>query len=168
MATTRIKGGKKLDAFLRNAKGARGVGEVEVGFYSTAKYKDGTPLTNVALWQEFGTNGTNGVGKIPERPFFRIAIRKMEAPALALLKADVDPKTMVVTRRIAEKLGFIGQKEIRRSIVNLKTPPNADITIHGGVFRNGYGKVVVVKGKGSSNPLLDTGFMHQHVTWVVK
>ena len=105
MATTRIKGGKKLDAFLRKAKGARGVGEVEVGFYSTAKYKDGTPLTNVALWQEFGTNGTNGVGKIPERPFFRIAIRKMEAPALALLKADVDPKTMVVTRRIAEKLG---------------------------------------------------------------
>ena len=82
------------------------MGEVEVGFYSTAKYKDGTPLTNVALWQEFGTNGTNGVGKIPERPFFRIAIRKMEAPALALLKADVDPKTMVVTRRIAEKLGL--------------------------------------------------------------
>ena len=38
MATTRIKGGKKLDAFLRKAKGARGVGEVEVGFYSTARY----------------------------------------------------------------------------------------------------------------------------------
>ena len=147
MATTRIKGGKKLDAFLRKAKGARGVGQVEVGFYSTARYPDGTPVTSVAAWQEFGTK------TIPERPFFRIAIGKMGGPALALLKADVDPKTMVVTRATASKLGLIGQKEIRKSITNLRTPPNSPVTI---------------LLKGSSNPLIDEGFMRQSVTWKVQ
>ena len=39
---TRTRGGKKLDAFLRKAKTAKGVNAVEIGFYSTAKYPDGT------------------------------------------------------------------------------------------------------------------------------
>ena len=38
MSKTRIKGGKKLDAFLRKAKYAKGVNNVEVGFYDTATY----------------------------------------------------------------------------------------------------------------------------------
>ena len=140
MAKTRIKGGKKLDAFLRKAKGAKGVKEVEVGFYSTAKYPDGTPVTNVAAWNEFGVPSNN----TPERPFFRQAIPRMEAPALALLKAEVDPKTMVVDRRTAGRLGDIGRTEIQKSIVNLRTPKNADVTIHGGIIWR-RGKPIVIK-----------------------
>ena len=146
MATKRIKGGRKLDAFLRKAKNAKGVREIEVGFYSTAKYPDGTPVPAVAAFNEFGTKN------IPERPFFRLSIPHIERDGLAYLKSVVDPETMVITRRMANKLGLIGQKEIRRSITALKSPPNAPRTI---------------SLKGSSNPLLDTGFMRQSVTWKV-
>ena len=173
MATTRIKGGKKLDAFLRKAKGARGVGQVEVGFYSTARYppvrtglksgqrQDPVTVVEVALWNEFGT------WNIPERPFFRIAIQKMGAPALRLLKAEVDPKTMVVERHTAGKLGLIGQSEVQKSIVNLRTPANAPATIKGGFVPTKTGKIIYVPGKGSSNPLIDTGFLRQSVTWKI-
>ena len=82
---TRTKGGKKLDAFLRKAKGAKGVGSLEIGFYSTAKYPDGTSVTNVAFWMEYGfeskyfpvqaKDGTwiyikrQTPKQVPERPF---------------------------------------------------------------------------------------------------
>lgn len=158
MATTRIKGGKKLDAFLRKAKGAKGVKEVEIGFYDTARYppvrtglRGGQkqvphPVTLVAFWNEFGT------ATAPERPFFRIAVANMPSPMLALLKGDVDPRTMVVDRSTAGKLGLIGQSEVQKSITKLRTPPNAKYTI---------------ERKGSSNPLIDTGFLRQSVTWKI-
>ena len=155
---TRIKGGKKLDAFLRKAKYAKGVKEVEVGFYDTATYppvrtglrggqkQKPHPVTIVALWNEFGTKN------IPERPFFRNAIVSMQDPVINILKADVNPKTMQVTMRLANKVGQLGQTEIRRSIVRLVTPPNAEWTI---------------KNKGSSNPLIDTGFLWGSATYTI-
>ena len=85
-AKSTTRGGKKLREFIRKAKTADGVKDVEVGFYSTAKYPDGTPVTNVALWNEFGfeskyfpvqtTGGTwlfikrQTPLQVPERPFF--------------------------------------------------------------------------------------------------
>ena len=51
-AKSSTSGGKKLDAFLRKAKGAKGVDALEIGFYSTAKYADGTSVTNVAFYNE--------------------------------------------------------------------------------------------------------------------
>ena len=84
-AKSTTRGGKKLQEFIRKAKTADGVKYVEIGFYSTARYPDGTPVTNVAAWNEFGTDGKNGVGAIPERPFFRLSIIKMQAPILQLL-----------------------------------------------------------------------------------
>ena len=94
--------------------------------------------------------GKNGVGAIPERPFFRLSIIKMQAPILKLLIAEVDPRTMVVTRAIAEKIGLLVQGIIQRQIVLLRDPPNAQSTIDA---------------KGSSNPLINLGFMRQSVTW---
>ena len=82
MAKSRTKGGKKLDEFLRRAKTADGVDTVEIGFFSDAKYPDGTPVTNVAAWNEFGTENKDGSERIPERPFFRQAIPKMKTPIL--------------------------------------------------------------------------------------
>ena len=76
MARSRTKGGKKLDEFLRRAKTADGVDTVEIGFFSDAKYPDGTPVTNVAAYNEFGTNGKDGAGAIPERPFSAKPSRK--------------------------------------------------------------------------------------------
>ena len=158
MAKTRIKGGKKLDAFLKKAKGAKGVKEVEVGFYDTARYppmrtgKNGGqrqephPVTLVAFWNEFGTK------TIPERPFFRNAIQSMQHPILELLKSEVDSRTMIVDRRIADRVGLIGQSEVRQSITKLRTPPNAEWT---------------KRRKGSSNPLIDTGFLRASATYTI-
>ena len=96
---------RNLDEFLRRAKTADGVNAVEIGFFSDAKYPDGTPVTNVAAYNEFGTENKDGSERIPERPFFRQAIPKMKTPVLAVLVADVNPRTMVVDRRTAERCG---------------------------------------------------------------
>ena len=154
--------------FIRNAKTADGVKDVEVGFYSTARYKDGTPVTNVALWSEFGfeskyfpvqTSGGEWIfikrqqpKQIPERPFFRQSIAKFPGPVLAILKAGVDPRTMVIDRHTAEEVGLKCQSIVRNQIVQLKEPANAQVTIDM---------------KGSSSPLINLGFMRQSVTFRV-
>ena len=43
--------------------------------------------------------------RIPERPFFRRAIKKMQQPILKQLVAEVDPETMVVDRGTAGRIG---------------------------------------------------------------
>ena len=68
--TVKRTGGKKLQRLLREA-GKGGVSGVKVGFFSTAKYEDGTPVAAVAAWNEFGTK------TIPERPFFRRALAEV-------------------------------------------------------------------------------------------
>ena len=146
---TRVRGGRKLDRFLRRAKAAqgRGVRAVEVGFYSTAKYPDGTPVTNVAAWNEFGTS------RIPERPFFRQAIQGADKDLLPILVENVDPRTMSVDRRTAGLVGQAMQGRIQRSITTLRRPANAPSTLE--------------KKKPKTNPLIDTGFMRQSVTYKV-
>ena len=59
----RQRGGKRLARLLREA-GKGGVKSVQVGFFSTAKYQDGTPVAAVAAWNEFGTK--NIPKNIPE------------------------------------------------------------------------------------------------------
>ena len=146
------RGGKKLERFLRDARHARGVRTVEVGFFSTARYPDGTPVTNVAAWNEFGTENEDGSVRIPERPFFRNAVRRAPRELREATRGEIDPRTMRVTRRTAGKLGLVMQAIIQRSITELRDPPNAPST--------------KLK-KSSSNPLLDTGFMRLSTTYVI-
>ena len=140
------RGGDRLERLLREA-GKGGVKSVRVGFFSTAKYEDGTPAAAVAAWNEFGTK------TIPERPFFRQAIARMEDGVVGIIKSGIDPRKLIVDKNLADELGAFAQGEIQQSIVNLGTPPNEDATI---------------KSKGSSNPLVDTGFMRDSVTCVVE
>ena len=113
MATGRIRGGKKLDAFLKKAKAAKGVKAVEVGFYATDRYPDGKPVTEVAAFNEFGTKDQ------PERPFFRQSITSMEGRVLGVLKGEINPRTMVVTRTTAVHVGEAGKDEIQKSVLRL-------------------------------------------------
>ena len=140
------RGGKKLQRLLREA-GKGGVKGVAVGFFSTARYEDGTPVAAVAAWNEFGTE------TIPERPFFRRAIAEMEGGISNIVKAGIDTKKMVVDDRVADRVGAYAQGQIQESITALKEPPNAPSTI---------------KEKGSSSPLIDTGHMRESVTWEVE
>ena len=75
-------GGRKIKRLFDTAlKG--GVREVDVGFFSTATYPDGTPVAAVAAWNEFGTQ-RGGRPHIPERPFFRRAIKSMRPGVVRL------------------------------------------------------------------------------------
>ena len=115
---------------------------LKVGIFESAKYDDGTPVAQVAFWQEFGTS------KIPMRPFFRNAIAKNTR------KWGDSVKTALIGTNDSEKalkmLGEIMRGDIVLSLTNLNTPPNAPSTI---------------KQKGSSNPLIDTGLLRSSISW---
>ena len=140
------RGGKKLQRLLREA-GKGGVSGVKVGFFSTAKYQDGTPVAAVAAWNEFGTK------TIPERPFFRNALAESERGVSNILAKGIDTKKMVVDEQLAGRVGAHVQGKIQDSITSLKEPPNAPET---------------VRRKGSSDPLLDTGTLRNSVAWEVE
>ena len=143
----RVRGGRKLKRFLRRAKAVRSIKRVEVGFFATSRYPDGTPVTNVAAWNEFGTR------RIPERPFMRRASVKAEKPLVEVARRVIDPEKMVVDRKVGGILGEVLKGEIQRSITQLRRPPLA---------------VSTVAMKGSSNPLIDTGVMRAAVTYRVE
>ena len=148
----RVTGGNRFRQQLDAARAARGVKSIEVGFYASARYPDGTPVTNVAAWNEFGTKRKDGSVFIPERPFFRHAIVFASSKVEDLIRQRTDTAEMVVDRALAEDIGITVQNEIRDSITRIKDPPNAPLTI---------------LWKGSSNPLIDTAFMRNSATYKV-
>lgn len=139
-----VTGGKRLAAFLRQAR-KRSVRGVDVGFFADAVYDDGTPVTNVAAWHQFGTR------HIPQRPFFTQAIAGTAArnELLEVLKANIGPD-LVVTPAIARRMGLALQRRVQSSITTLRDPALAAST---------------VLAKGSSNPLVDTGFLRASVSY---
>ena len=155
--TVKRTGGKKLQRLLREA-GKGGVSGVAVGFFSDAKYQDGTPVAAVAAWNEFGTKN------IPERPFFRQAIAGMEDGIANIIKARIDPRRMVVDEQLADRVGLYAAAQVQESITSLREPPNAPSTIARKRKKLGGKKGV----GGGENPLIDTGFMHDSVTWQVE
>ena len=118
-----VRGGHRLRAALRKGMSAHGVTKVTVGFYRTSKYPDGTQVAAVAAWNEFGTK------KIPERPFFRTALRKVRPAVRQLLKERVDPKRMVVDERLGNEFGALVAGQIQRTIAEAKFQPAAAATI---------------------------------------
>ena len=145
--SVKITGGKKLERFLREA-GKGGASTVKVGFFSTAKYQDGTPVAAVAAWNEFGTK------TIPERRFFRQAIAdsRTRRGIVNTLKNGIDPERMIVDETLADTIGAVVTGQVQESITALRNPPNSPKTI---------------RRKRSSNPLIDTGMMRASVGWSV-
>ena len=154
--SVKTKGGNRLKASLLKGKRAAktGLKSVEVGFFSTAKYQDGTPVTNVAAWNEFGTQ-VRGSQFIPPRPFFRNANITVRGELKVFLTNNLDTKTGVLTPQQGSQMGLILQGNLQESITKLKAPPNAPRTI----------EIKRKKGKGGEvNPLIDTGKMRTSVT----
>ena len=165
--TSTTTGGGKLNAALKGL-GKGGIKGFDVGFFASARYQDGTPVAAVAAWNEFGTRKPNGEVHIPSRPFMRNANEKVQPKLSDLIRREVDPLKMTIDRRLGEQLGFLVQAEYQQETVDLREPENAAITVEGGWMRNPYtGRFIYVKGKGSTNPLRDTGHMAQSVTFEV-
>lgn len=145
MANVTFKGGEKLAKVIREA-GKGGISSVDVGVFASAKYPDGTQVAAVAAFNEFGTV------TIPERSAIRIANKENEDNLIRLIKKTVDPKKMVITKRIGGLIGANHQGAIQTSIVSLRDPANAPST---------------KRAKKSSNPLIDTGFYKNSITFKV-
>lgn len=143
MAT--LTGGDKLAKILAEI-GGKAKGSVDVGFMSGATYPDGTPVAQVAFWNEFGTS------RAPARPFFRAMIAKESAgwPELlgkAAVHSGYDAR---------QALSVVGEKindDLKSSIVGWQDPPNAPSTI---------------TKKGFNKPLIDTDDMLRSTTYNVR
>lgn len=135
MTTT---GGEKLKAAIRKGKAAASIEGVEVGFFPADTYPgQGTPVAEIADINEFGRG-------VPERPFFRRAVRNSEEDVRELVRANIDGVSGKPNLALAEMVGETVKSAVQREITALQDPPNAPSTI---------------ARKGSSNPLIDEGHM---------
>lgn len=111
-----------------------------IGIQEGAPTVEGVLVSDYTFWNEYGTK------TIPERPFMRgwfdgnLQRIKKFAETLYGKVADGTMKANTALK----VLGQWAQDQIRKSIINLKSPPNAPSTI---------------RIKKSSNPLIDTGTM---------
>ena len=118
--------------------------QLKVGFFETSKYDDGTFVADVAKINEFGTL------KIPSRPFFRNAIENNTKKWVNFLAKDL--VKFENAEMCYNRLGEVVRGDIVKSINQTNSPANSPITI---------------KAKGSSKPLVDTGFLRANVTFKV-
>ena len=144
-----LKGGEQLRAYLRDlAAKVEKSGTLEVGFFEGSTYPDGTSVPLVAITNEFGKPAHNQ----PPRPFMRntIAAHQQEwGPGLgaALMENGYD------TAPALDLLGSSIADQIRGTILNFTTPPDAPTTI---------------KRKGFDSPLRETMDMTRAVGHRVK
>lgn len=111
--------------------------ELRAGIFETAKYPEGEQVAEVAYKQEFGSPSEN----IPSRPFFRHAITVNQENWSAVIAngfRHYDGDIELAMRAAGEVI----VDDLRNSVINWSTPPNAQYT---------------VDLKGFNNPLVDTG-----------
>lgn len=142
-----IKGLNSLNLKNELNKKIKGLSEnkrLEMGFFESAKYQNGKYVANVAKWQEYGTIRT------PARPFFRPAIDKNGNKWLNIFKSQVASNGSIELS--LNKVGELSRGDLIKQIMQTNTPPNAESTI---------------RIKGSSKPLIDTGFLRASVSFKV-
>lgn len=131
--------------------------QIQVGFFDTYKYPDGTPIAYVAAIQEFG------YGPIPPRPFMRPAQlqnqNKWQAGIAAGVKAALNGA--VTIDNALEQVGMAAAGDVRKAIKAVTAPPLAASTIRARQSRK------KTKKQASTKPLVDTGQMLQAVTSAV-
>lgn len=130
--------------------------EVGIGFQrGTASKGNGTDITDIAMWNEFGTEGKYGGEHIPSRPFMRDSVDK-HIPAIEhMLKAQEGALLNGASaRKVLETVGVFQKDLMQTEIEQGDFVANAEATI---------------KRKGSDKPLIDTGQMKNSVNfWIQK
>ena len=130
--------------------------EVGIGFQRvTASEENGTDITDIAMWNEFGTEGKYGGEHIPSRPFMRDSVDK-HIPAIEhMLKAQEGALLNGASaRKVLETVGVFQKDLMQTEIEQGDFVANAEATI---------------KRKGSDKPLIDTGQMKNSVNfWIQK
>lgn len=108
---------------------------VVAGYFGDKTYADGTVVSNVAFWQEFGT------ARIPSRPFMRNSLIQNSSKYRRQLakQASISIKGRRTVIRSLEQIGSGMVKDIRRSIWATTQPPLARMTIE----RKGFAKPLI-------------------------
>ena len=145
--SAKLLGRERIEARLSEIADKLGTAKsVEIGFMEDATYPDGTPVAQVALWNEFGND------RIPPRPFFRDMI-KQKSPDWSAALANFIKYTGFDARTALSDMGEGIQGQLQMSIRDWKDPPNAAST---------------VAKKGFDKPLIDTAQMLRSVDYEVK
>ena len=182
--TIRTTGGDRLNSLLRQLRTQRGKAvSIEVGFFESARYEDGTSVPTVAAIHQFGAPNRN----IPARPYFTNAMEHIEREVRRMVLGDLRQQTRALGTGGAVRapriddglLNQIGAKAagiIQQSIVDISRPPLSQKTIEARRNRGkgkrrtkGRGRRVRVSASGlGPTPLIDTGFLRRSVTWKVR
>lgn len=132
--------------------------KLQVGWFDTARYEDGTPVAYVATIQEFGS----AAQRIPPRPFMRPTIEQQRNAWRESIAAGM--RTVLEGKRTAlEVLGRVGMLaagNVGETIASITTPPLKQSTL------DARQRKKVTPGV-STKPLVDTGLMIQSVDYKV-
>ena len=132
--------------------------KLEVGFFESATYPDGTPVAYVAAIQEFG----NPAGNIPSRPFFRNAISQNDGGwkdlANKAISAVVEGRMEL--NQALNQMGLKMSADVKDSITDGSYEALKQSTLDARQSRKRTQGV-------ASKPLIDTGQMLQSVTYAV-
>lgn len=142
---------------------------IEVGYQADQKAADGeTSLAEIAYWNHYGTVHKDGSVMIPARPFMD-TIKKHSEELSEFSQQALS--SLDTADAVANAIGSQAKSMIQEAIKGEEWTPNAPITVEGGWMINEYGKKgpvpVYVEGKGSTKPLIDTGFMRQNCQYVI-
>jgi hypothetical protein len=120
--TAKIVGGQKFAGELAKiAAKASGAKQVDVGFFADATYPNGTPVAQVAFWDEFGTKTA------PSHPFMRPVAKDGEATWGKLAEAALKHSGMDAAQAL-EIIGRQVQGEIQDKIKAMDSPANSVVT----------------------------------------
>lgn len=154
-STTKIEGGEKLKAFLELL--AKQKARVDVGFFPKSKYADGTPVAEVAIYNEFGTFTKDGKRHIiPPRPFLHPTYEMNRKKWTQVLKKSILKQgENISVKKALDDVGFVAQKDVQASI---------DTWAASGIPRNAQS---TQDKKGFDSPLIETGHMRESVEYEV-
>jgi hypothetical protein len=138
----------KVQAKLDEISKKMGGGSVSIGFMEGATYPDGTPVAEVAFFNEFGVPNKNQ----PPRPFFRNMIEDHQDEWPAQMAAQAKG-TNYDGPKVLGLMGELIKGELQQSINDLTEPALAASTI----ARKGFDK-----------PLIDTSHLLNSITYKVE
>ena len=131
--------------------------KLEVGFFESATYPDGTPVAYVAAIQEFGYPA----GNIPSRPFFRNAISNNDGwKQLATKAMNAVVEGRMELNQALNQMGLKMAADVKDSITDGSYEALKQSTLDARQSRKRTQGV-------ASKPLIDTGQMMRSVTYAV-
>ena len=131
--------------------------KLEVGFFESAIYPDGTPVAYVAATHEFG----NPAEYIPSRPFFRNAISQNDGwKPLATKAMSAVVEGRIELNQALNQMGLKMAADVKDSITDGSYEALKQSTLDARQSRKRTQGV-------ASKPLIDTGQMLQSVTYAV-